>query len=493
MASPVEFARAVLPRGTTSVMADPHEIANVLGTAGIDYMLQATEALPLRFFFTLPSCVPATAMETAGAELTAQDLAPWLTHPRVVALAEMMNFPGVIHNDPGVLEKIKAAHGVGKRIDGHAPGLQGPALDAYIAAGIASDHECIAADEALEKLRRGMHVMIREGTGAKNLAALLAIVRPETVGRLMWCTDDRHPHDLLKEGHVDSMVRRAIQTGLDPHLAIRMATLNPASYFGLRRIGAIAPGRKADFVVLSDLASPQVEAVYTGGELVARNGALLESIVLAAPPPPAPSMHLDPETLDFTVPAGGPKMRVIVIVPGQIVTGHSLQAATVIDGRAVADPDRDLLKIAVVERHRDTGRTGLGFVQGMGLQRGALAASVAHDAHNVIVVGADDADMLAAVRQVVAMQGGLAVVADQKILAHLALPIAGLMSPEPIGAIQDRLDELTAAARSLGAVLPDPFMTLSFLALPVIPALKITDRGLVDVDRFATVDLFAGD
>jgi adenine deaminase len=453
-------------------------------------MLQATEALPLQCVFTLPSCVPATAMETAGAELTAADLAPYLGHPRIVALAEMMNFPGVIYNDPGVLQKLAAAHGAGRRVDGHAPGLQGPALDAYIAAGIASDHECITAAEALEKLRRGMHIMIREGTGAKNLSALLEIVRPETAHRLMWCTDDRHPHDLLSEGHIDAMVRRAIDGGVAPQLAIRMATLNPAAYFGLRRTGAIAPGRRADLVVLSDLASPEVEAVYAGGQLVARDGALLDEVAFPDPPPVAAAMHLDPSALDLTVTAAGPKIRVIDIIPGQIVTGQSLQAAKVVAGRAVADPARDLLKIAVIERHRGTARTGIGFVRGMGLRRGALAASVAHDAHNVIVVGAADADMAAAVRQVVAMQGGLAVAADQKPLAHLALPIAGLMSPEPVETIQNRLDDVLAAARSLGTSLEDPFMTLSFLALPVIPALKITDRGLVDVERFAPVDLF---
>jgi len=490
MAAPREFARAVLPRGTTAVVADPHEIANVLGIAGIDYLLQATEDMPLQFFFTLPSCVPATAMETAGATLTAADLAPLLDRPRVVGLAEMMNFPGVINNDPAVLEKIKIAGAAGKPIDGHAPGLRGASLDAYIAAGIRSDHECIAADEAREKLRRGMHIMIREGTGAKNMDALLAIVRPEAAHRLMWCTDDRHPHDLLTEGHLDAMIRRAIRGGVDPQQAIRLATLNPATYFGLPRSGAVAPGYRADLVVFSDLANPEVEEVYTAGRCTARDGRLLDSTVLPKPPPLAPAMHLDTAALDFRVPAAGARMRVIDIVPGQIVTGQSLEAPTLVDGRAVADPARDLLKIAVIERHRGTGRTGIGFVRGMGLRRGALASSVAHDAHNVIVVGADDADMAAAVRQVVSMQGGLAVVADATPLASLALPIAGLMSPEPIEAVRARLDALISAARGLGAAPEDPFMILSFLALPVIPALKLTDQGLVDVDRFEPVDLF---
>jgi adenine deaminase len=490
MASPTEFARAVLPHGTTTVVADPHEIANVLGLAGIEYMLQSTLSLPMQFFFTLSSCVPATSMETAGAALTAEALAPLMPHPRVVALAEMMNFPGVIQGDPSVMAKIRLARDARKRVDGHAPGVQGPTLDAYIAAGVASDHECITAAEAMEKLRRGMHIMIREGTGAKNMAALRDIIQPATAHRLMWCTDDRHPHDIMAEGHIDAMVRQAIGLGVAPHLAIRLATMNPAAYFGLPRTGAIAPGLRADMVVFNRLENPMAEAVYAGGQRVAEHGRLLETVDFPDPIPPAPAMHVDPAALDFGVTAAGPRIRVIEIVPGQIVTRHGQAATPVADGRAVADPDRDLLKIAVVERHRGTGRTGIGFVKGMGLRRGAIASSVAHDAHNIIVVGARDDDMHTAVRHVVAMQGGLAVVAEGKVLASLALPIAGLMSPEPIRSIQDQLTGLTRAARDLGTSLPDPFMTLSFLALPVIPELKITDRGLVDVDRFEPVDLF---
>lgn len=490
MASPTEFARAVLPRGTTTVVADPHEIANVLGLAGIEYMLQSTASQPLQFFFTLSSCVPATTMETAGAELTAQTMAPLITHPRIVALAEMMNFPGVIQGNPDVLDKIRLAQDVRKRIDGHAPGVQGPSLDAYIAAGIASDHECITATEAMEKLRRGMHIMIREGTGAKNMAALLEIIRPATAHRLMWCTDDRHPHDILTEGHIDAIVRRAIGHGVPPHLAIRMATLNPATYFGLPRTGAIAPGRRADMVVFSHLENPEVEMVYAGGKLVAENGNLLASTPFPDSAPPAPAMNVNPAALDFQRVAAGPRIRAIEIIPGQIITRQAIEAAPVVDGRLVSAPDRDLLKIAVIERHRRTGRTGIGFVKGMGLQRGAIASSVAHDAHNIIVVGATDTDMLAAVRHVIDMQGGLAVVADEKILANLALPIAGLMSPQPIRRIQEQLRALTRAAGDLGTSLADPFMTLSFLALPVIPELKITDMGLVDVNRFEPIDLF---
>jgi len=490
MASPTEFARAVLPRGTTTVVADPHEIANVLGLAGIEYMLQATASQPLQFFFTLSSCVPATAMETAGAELTAQTMAPLISHPRIVALAEMMNFPGVIQGDPEVMAKIQLAQDVGKPADGHAPSVQGPSLDAYIAAGIASDHECITAAEAMEKLRRGMHIMIREGTGAKNMVALLDIIRPETAHRLMWCTDDRHPHDILAEGHVDAIVHKAIAHGVPPHLAIRMATLNPAAYFGLPRTGSIAPGQRADMVVFSQLETPEVEVVFAGGKQVAENGTLLESTEFPDSVPPAPAMNVNPAALDFGLKAAGPRIRVIDIIPGQIVTREIIEDTPVGDGQVVSDPDRDLLKIAVVERHRGSGRTGIGFVRGMGLRRGAIASSVAHDAHNIIVVGATETDMRAAVRHVIDMQGGLAVVADDKVLASLALPIAGLMSPLPIRSIQEQLTDLTRAAGDLGVSLADPFMTLSFLALPVIPALKITDMGLVDVNRFEPVDLF---
>jgi adenine deaminase len=335
-----------------------------------------------------------------------------------------------------------------------------------------------------------MHIMIREGTGAKNLAALAEIIRPETVHQLMWCTDDRHPHDILAEGHVDAIVRQAVRRGIPLPLAIRMATLNPAVYFGLPQTGALAPGQRADMVIFRHPDDPVVEAVYAGGKCVAEEGVLLESTVFPEPVAVAPAMHVDPEQLDFRMAAEGAQVRVIDIVPGQIVTRQTIAETPVAGGQAVADPRRNLLKIAVIERHRKSGRIGIGYVQGMGLRKGALASSVAHDSHNIIVVGASDEDMAAAVRRVIAMQGGLAASADGQILAELALPIAGLMSPSPVRTIQDRLADLIAAARSLGTQLEDPFMTLSFLALPVIPELKITDRGLVDVNRFEPVDLF---
>ncbi len=485
-----EFARAVLPCGTTTVVADPHEIANVLGTAGIDYMLASAAGQPMNVYYSLSSCVPATDMETSGAKLTAADLSPYLGNERIVALAEMMNYPGVIHRDPAVLAKIAAARRHGKPLDGHAPGVGGRDLAAYVAAGITSDHECTTAAEAREKLELGMHVMIREGTGARNLKSLLPIVTPATSRRTMWCTDDRHPHDLLSHGHIDSMVREAIRRGLDPLTAIQMATLNPADYFNLRHLGAVAPGRQADLVVFRDLADLCVEQVYCRGRLAARDGGMAPSVPRPAPVPVPPSMNVDPGSLDFAVAAAGRRMRVITLVPDQIVTAQEVVEAPLAGGAAVSDPARDLLKIAVVERHRRSGRIGKGFVRGFGLARGALASSVAHDSHNIIVVGVDDGDMAAAVTAVIAMGGGLAAASGGRVLERLALPVAGLMSDEPVETVRRGLDALLAAARHLGAVPGDPFMALSFLALPVIPELKITDRGLVDVAQFAPVPLF---
>jgi adenine deaminase len=484
-----EFARAVVACGTTTVVADPHEIANVLGTEGIDYMLRSSQGQPVNIYFTLPSCVPATNMETSGAALTAEDLLPFMGHDQMLALAEMMNYPGVIHEDPEVLKKIEMAKTGRKPVDGHAPGLSGHDLCAYISAGISSDHECTTEREAKEKLDLGMHIMIREGTAAKNLEALLPVVNERTARRMMWCTDDRHPQDIL-EGHIDSMVRKAIGAGLDPVIAIQMATINPAEYFRIKTVGAIAPGRKADLVVFSDLDSPYMEAVYSGGVLVAEHGKVSPDI---APPEPVlipPSMNVDTQQIDLSIPAANKRIRVMDIVPDQIITGQFIMEATIWQGKAVADISRDLLKIAVIERHTGSGNVGKGFVRGFGLKRGAIASSVAHDSHNIIVVGTNDEDMHAAIRAIVEMGGGLAAVYDKKVCADLALPIAGLMSLEPIPAVRDKIDRLIHAARELGVTLHDPFMTLSFLALPVIPELKITDKGLVDVTRFKIVSLF---
>ncbi|MDO9264580.1 MAG: adenine deaminase, partial [Desulfosalsimonadaceae bacterium] len=480
----------VVPRGTTAVVADPHEIANVMGTRGIDYMLAASENLPMNVRFSLPSCVPATGMETAGAVLAAESLRPFLDHERIVALGEMMNFPGVIGCDDDVIQKISDTLSHRKPVDGHAPGLTGKSLNAYLTAGIGSDHECTTVSEAMEKLRRGMHLMIREGTGAKNLRELLPVVNEKTAHQLMWCTDDRHPQDIFDEGHIDFMVRTAIASGIDPVAAIRIGTLNPARYFGLHQLGAIAPGRKADMVVFSDSGRFEAEQVYVGGRLVAENGRMiLDRDVQEAGTGPS-TMNVKPGPIDFSIPAKTENIRVMTLVPGQIVTGQTVAAALIENGFAVSDPARDILKIAVVERHKGTGNVGKGFVSGFGLKKGALASTVAHDSHNIIVAGVTDEDMTAAVRRVMEMNGGLAVVCDGEILADLPLPIAGLMSTEPLESVRNQMDDLIRAAHTLGVRVPDPFMTLSFLALPVIPELKLTDKGLFDVMQFAHMPVF---
>jgi adenine deaminase len=490
MACVTEFARAVVVRGTTAVVADPHEIANVLGVQGIRYMLESARDQPVHVFYTLPSCVPATDLETAGARLSADDLEPFFNDARVVALGEMMNYPGVLNGDPQVLKKIETARRHGKPVDGHAPGLSGKALMAYVAAGISSDHECSTAAEAREKLAAGMHIMIRQATGARNLKDLLPIITEPASRRLMWCTDDRHPHDLLNEGHIDAIVAEAIRGGVNPVTAIRMATLNPAERFGLNHLGAVAPGRQADLVVFSDLSSPQIEEVYVRGMLVARNGRPVPGLQKPDPVSAAPAMHVDPATLDFAVLARGRRVRVIELIPDQIVTRQSTEAAPLSGDHLASDPSRDVLKIAVVERHSRSGRIGIGMVRGFGLRQGALASSVAHDSHNIIVAGVADADLRAAAQAVIAMGGGLAAAAGGRVVAQLPLPVAGLMSLEPIQAVSAAMDRLVRAAHGLGSPLKDPFMTLSFLALPVIPELKLTDLGLVDVKQFKHVPLF---
>jgi adenine deaminase len=490
MVQPAEFARAVVPLGTTAVICDPHEIANVLGLDGVQYILDASEGLPLHVYVMVPSCVPATHMETAGAELTAADIAKLMGRDRVLGLAEMMNFPGVLYRVPSVLEKLRAA---GNRpIDGHAPGLTGLDLNAYVAAGIQSDHECTTLEEAREKLRRGMHILIREGTTARNLHALLPLVTPANARLCHFCTDDRHPDTLLDkdQGHINDIVRKAIAWGLDPVTAIQMASINTAEYLRLRGIGAVAPGYRADLLVLDDLKTVQVAQVYAAGRLVAEQGRFLASRSDLLPVPIQPSVHLDLSAIDFTIAAGEGPARVIGVIPDQVVTRELRIEPTTQDGQVVADPERDLLKIAVVERHHRTGNVGLGLVAGVGLKRGAIASSVAHDSHNLVVIGASDDEMRAAVAAIVEMGGGQVVVAGGEVQAACPLPIAGLMSDQPLEAVAAQVEALTKAARALGCTLPDPLMTMSFLALAVIPSLKLTDRGLVDVGRFDFVPLF---
>jgi adenine deaminase len=490
MVIPFQFARAVAPRGTTTVVADPHEVANVAGEAGVRYMLDASEGIPLQVLIALPSCVPATHMGTAGAELTAEDLLSLANLPRVVGLAEFMNAPGAVLGLPGALEKLEAFQG--RVIDGHAPGVTGKWLQAYIGAGPGSDHESTTADEMREKLRLGMYVFLREATGAKNLRDLLPAVTKSNSRRCGFSTDDRHPGDLIEEGHVDHMLRIAVSEGLDPVTAIRMATLNASEWFGLRDRGAIAPGRRADIAVFSDLKDFRAEFVLSEGRVVARGG---EPVGEWTAPQVDDSgvrgsVRVDWDTTSLKVPARGERLRVIGVVPGQVVTEQLIDAAKVVDGMAVADVDRDLLKMAVIERHRGTGNVGLGFVRGFGLKRGAIAGSVAHDAHNLTVVGCDDLSMMTAARAVGDMGGGLVAAAGEEVLASLPLPIAGLMSDQPLESVRRQMDELVTVARDLGSGLHDPYMSLGFLALEVIPALKLTDQGLVDVEKFDFVPLW---
>ncbi len=490
MTSVAEFAKAVVCRGTTTVIADPHEIANVLGIQGLDYMLRTSENLPINIFFTLPSCVPATNMETAGAILDPEAIRLFLDHERIVGLGEMMNFPGVIFRDDAVIQKITDTLAHKKPVDGHCPGLTGKDLNAYASAGISSDHECTTADEAMEKLRLGMHIMIREGTGAKNLKALLPVINEKTADRIMWCTDDRHPNDICKQGHIDFMIRKAVQKGVDPVTAIRIATTNPARYFGLKRLGAIAPGRKADMVVFSDLENLEAEEVYFSGRMAAAGGELIGEIVLTGSATCPSTINVKDGSIDFAILAEKKKIRVIELLEKQIITRQTFHDVKIENGAAVADTSADILKIAVVERHKGTGNIGKAFVSGFGLKKGAIASSVAHDSHNIIVVGTCDEDMKTAVERIIEINGGLVAACDQKISAELPLPIAGLMSDKPLETVRIQMDAITNAARSMGATAADPFMILSFLALPVIPELKLTDRGLFDVNQFAHVSLF---
>ncbi|MEJ5328815.1 MAG: adenine deaminase [Desulfobaccales bacterium] len=489
--TPRELARALLPWGTTAVVADPHEIANVWGTAGLEYLLAASEGLPLDFFFLLPSCVPASPLESAGARLEAPDLAPYCGHPRVLGLAEVMNFPGVLAGDAKLLAKLSLfPEGP---VDGHAPSLSGKALQAYRLAGIASDHESTTAQEAREKLRAGFYLMAREGSLAKNLAALLPGVPPAAWRRVMVVTDDCHPLD-LEEGHLNRRLARLVELGLDPLLAVTLATLNPAEYFRLRDRGAIAPGFRADLVAVEDLRDFRVRLVLKDGRPVVQEGNLTEELPEPTAPPPSRGFQVQGLSREaLSPPVAGEVVKVIGLIPGQLLTDKLVLPTPVKDGRLAADPGRDLLKLAVIERHHGTGNLGLGLVQGFGLKNGALASSVAHDSHNLVVAGVSEEDMLLAAEHLIRQGGGLAVAAGGRILAELPLPLAGLLSPAPLPEVAAALRRLHRAYHDLGGTLPDPFMALSFLALPVIPALKLTDLGLVDVTRFQVVPLFGAD
>ena len=485
--SPREFARAVLPHGTTTVIADPHEIANVLGVDGVRAMLEATAELPLRSFFMAPSCVPATPFESSGASLGPEEIAEILSWERVLGLGEVMNFPGVLAADPDLMAKLASA--TGAPIDGHAPGLRGPGLWRYAAAGPMTDHECTTIDEAREKLRAGMHILIREGTTARNLAALLPLLSETTAPFVHFCTDDRHPETLRAEGHIDDLVRKAIAAGAKPETVLSAATLHAARAYGLPKLGALAPGYAADLLVVRDLKPFEVHAVYLAGQHVAEAGVCRADLPERGLDLARSTVRVPDSGVDLGIAAPAGPCRGIDVVADQVITRAFAFDPRVEGAEAVADPDRDLLKLAVIERHHGTGDVGLGFARGFGLAKGALASSVAHDSHNLIVAGASDEDMQTAIAALASLGGGQVVVADGEILAELPLPIAGLMSEEPLDTVADAAAGLDRAAASLGCRLPAPFMTLSFLGLPVIPHLKLTARGLVDVDRFQIVPL----
>ena len=483
-----EYARTVVPKGTTTVIADPHEIANVMGIEGISYMLDSSRQVPLNVWIMLPSCVPATNMETSGAVLDADSLAELMNDDKVLGLAEVMNYPGVISRAPKVLKKIRLAGK--KRIDGHAPKLTGRDLSAYISAGIRSDHECSSLKEAEEKLRQGMCIMLREGSAAKNLKDLLPLVTPLNARQFLFVSDDRHPADILREGHIDFMIRTAIKQGLDPILALQIASLNAAQYFDLRDLGAIAPGYLADIAVIDDLDSMKVVEAIKDGKLVARDGHFIQPLV-SPPAPRGTTMHMGSiDSSSFRIKAESSLARVIGVIPSQIITKSLTIRPKTADGLVIADTDRDVLKMAVVERHKATGNIGLGLVQGFGLLAGAIATSVAHDSHNIAVVGVKDIEMRAAVLKVKDMGGGLAITEAGKVKASLPLPVAGLLSEMGMRDVAEGIDDCIDAAQDLDCRLKDPFMTLSFLCLPVIPELKLTDKGLVDVNKFQFVSLF---
>ena len=496
MLTPPELARVCLPCGTTAIVADPHEIANVCGLSGIVYMLDSSEDLPLSVYIMLPSCVPSTPFDETGAVLEAEELHVLYSHPRVLGLGEMMNYPGVLADDTKVMQKISEAQTLGKLVNGHAPLLSGRGLDKYISAGISDDHECSTAEEAMERIAKGQHVMIRQGTAAQNLDALLPLFDEPWSRRCMLVTDDRHPADLMKEGHIDNIIRSAVKAGKSPLTAIRMATLQAAEYFGIRNMGAVAPGYIADILVLDNLETVKVRDVYCRGQLAVSNGKVIDlkkaEIRSDIRKTVRNSFYLDElSASDFHIKPKGRRCRVIKIRPSQLLTDEWITEIDFSRENGI-DVERDILKLAVIERHLNTGHKGLGFISGAGLKKGAIASSVAHDAHNLIVIGTNDRDMAIAANRIRSLGGGNAVVADGELIAEMPLPEAGLMSDLSAAETAAQNEAVRLAVHALGASDEiEPFMNMAFLSLPVIPYIKMTTLGLVDVDGQKLVPLFA--
>ena len=489
MVLPKEFAKTVLPAGTTTAIIDPHEISNVFGLHGISFMHEAVKKLPLDVYTMLPSCVPATPFETSGFDLNSYDLSLLIDKTWVLGIAEMMNFPGVLNLDKNVMAKLELAKSRDKRIDGHAPFLSSKDLCAYIASGVKSDHECTTPNEAIEKLRLGMYVMIREGTAAKDLDALIPVLKNCNTRKCLFVTDDRHPSD-LKE-HINGMVRRAVEAGVNPIKAIQCASLNTAEYFGLKNLGAVAPGYKADLLILPDLKSFKPDFVIKNGKVIVENGNLISEMEEFETPSMRGSVNVKwIEEDDFRIEAKSNIVKAIEVIPHQLVTKSVISEIKIENGNAISNIDTDTLKICVIERHRATGNIGKGFVKGFNLKSGAIASTVAHDSHNMIVVGTNDYDMYVAAVELVKSQGGKVVVNNGEVLSKLPLPIAGLMSDKEFNYVLEKCSELNKASRTIGCTLEDPFMTMAFMSLPVIPELKITDKGLFDTNKFDFTDIF---
>lgn len=483
-----EFSRALLQQGTTAAVIDPHEITNVFGLDGLRYVLQTIEDIPLDVFVMLPSCVPATHLETSGATISHLDLDALVGEKRVVGIGEVMNYPMVIGGDEETHRKIRAA--AGKKVDGHAPCVSGHDLNAYIFSNIDSDHESVNAEEAREKLRKGMHILIREGTSERNLADIVPIITKENSRHFSFATDDKHPDDLLREGHLDYSLRKALSLGLDPIIAYQMATINTASHYGLHKIGAVKPGYQADFVLLSDLENVAIEAVYKKGRAVYHDKKM-SSVSVATVQSMPDSMNPKGFPVEqLAIPATGKKIRVIDIVPGQIVTDEYITAPTVKDNRVVSDTNRDILKIVVIERHKATGNIGIGFVRGLGLQRGAIGSTVAHDSHNIVIAGTSDEEMYSVFERLRSTKGGLVAMENGAVVAELPLPIGGLLSTKTFEEVAADFSRLKQEVKMLGCSHDSPFMILSFLSLSPIPQLKIADLGLIDVERFEVTSLF---